>query len=51
MAAPRNTAMPANAYGMTPEQQAMQYQAYLQQQQAAQHPYPMPNQPMAQRQQ
>lgn len=51
MSAPRNTGMPTNAY-MTPEQQAMQYQAYLQQQQAAQHgAYPMPTQAMAQRQQ
>ena len=43
---PRNSGMPPNAYAMTPDQQqAMQYQAYLQQQQAAQQgAYPMPPQ-------
>ncbi|KAF2227187.1 SRF-type transcription factor (DNA-binding and dimerization domain)-domain-containing protein [Elsinoe ampelina] len=51
---PRGPPMPPQAYGMMPpdQQQAMQYQAYLQQQQAAQHGgYPMPAQAMAQRQQ
>ena len=44
----RNAAMPPNAYGMTADQQqALQYQAYLQQQQAAQgQGYPIPAQPM-----
>ncbi|TKX18870.1 SRF-type transcription factor-like protein 2 [Elsinoe australis] len=52
---PRGPPMPPQAYGMMPadqQAQAMQYQAYLQQQQAAQHGgYPMPQQAMAQRQQ
>ncbi|KAF1348693.1 SRF-type transcription factor (DNA-binding and dimerization domain)-domain-containing protein [Delphinella strobiligena] len=44
----RNPAMPPNAYGMTADQQqALQYQAYLQQQQAAQGGgYPIPSAPM-----
>ena len=38
---PRNAGMPPNSYGMTPDQQqALQYQAYLQQQQSG--AYPMP---------
>ncbi|KAL1311231.1 hypothetical protein AAFC00_001421 [Neodothiora populina] len=42
----RNTAMPPNAYGMTADQQqALQYQAYLQQQQAG-GGYPIPSAPM-----
>ncbi|GAM89666.1 hypothetical protein ANO11243_077050 [Dothideomycetidae sp. 11243] len=51
---PRGPAMPPQAYGMSAEhQQAMQYQAYMQQQQqAAQHGgYPMPAQAMAQQRQ
>jgi len=46
---PRNSGMPG-AYGLTPEQQAMQYQAYLQQQQAQHGGYPVPTGAMAQRQ-
>ncbi|PNS14777.1 hypothetical protein CAC42_2006 [Sphaceloma murrayae] len=51
---PRGPPMPPQAYGMMPadqQAQAMQYQAYLQQQQAAHGGYPMPQQAMTQRQQ
>lgn len=50
--APRNAGMPSNAYAMTPDQQqALQYQAYLQQQQQAQQQggYAMSAPSMAQR--
>ncbi|GAB7346710.1 hypothetical protein MBLNU459_g1825t1 [Dothideomycetes sp. NU459] len=49
---PRGAAMPPNAYGMTQDQQqALQYQAYLQQHAAQQGGYPMSGAPMPGRQQ
>ncbi|GAB7344826.1 hypothetical protein MBLNU457_3281t1 [Dothideomycetes sp. NU457] len=46
---PRNSGMPGG-YGLTPQEQAMQYQAYLQSQQAQHGQYPVPTGAMAQRQ-